>query len=241
MKSLAIAVNVLCLFTLFTLTCTKSLEARVDSSGPTVIDATDCASPSCTVTPTTLSPITVTPDPVTIPHAPGAITPVVLTFDPITISNLKPKPTVLANNGNDPLTLGSTTISNLKATATTSYLVVPSDADNKRVTLDVAVEVDVREKAQLFFGFNNDDDGVCKLFPSERRQDSLFKRLFHSRSLRRGLGKRVHRIIDTNGEGDDAWINDAIGQATTVLQAVQHRFIQISEEGTAFSKVKDSG
>jgi hypothetical protein len=144
--------------------CLVSFDATLAAS-VTEIDASNCATPSCTVTPTLLTSLTFSPTPVTILHAPGAITPVVVSFEPITVESLQPKSTVLDNpDGDGVLSLGSTTFSNLKATATTSYLVVPSDAtDALDLHLEVAVEVDVEAEAQLFFGFDHNEAVFAQL------------------------------------------------------------------------------
>jgi hypothetical protein len=173
---------------------------------------------------------------VTVLHAPGAITPVVVSFHPITIASLQPETTVLANTGDGVLSLGSTTFSGLKATATTSYLVIPSDAaDAPDLFLDVAVVADVRAEAQLFFGFNNDDGAACQLFP----EASLSKRsLYNSRSLRRGLNKRVANTQDVSvAKGEKAWITAAVLDAAAVIDAVVTRF----EKGPIVKQINDIG
>lgn len=217
------------------------IPKRQAVSGLTTLDASNCAIPSCSITPTALTSITITPSPVTVLHPPGAITPVVLTFDPITIASFQPKPTVLANNGDGILTLGTATLSSFKATATTSYLVLPSDAaSDENLELDVAVVANVEAKAQLFFAFNNDNQGVCDLFPGSGISDRSIERFHKSRSLRRGLMKRHALLLDVS-ETDETWINAAIEDSKKVLSAMSTRLKALKNDDDTFKNVPDKG
>ncbi|RAL58985.1 hypothetical protein DID88_009014 [Monilinia fructigena] len=210
-------------------------------NGLTILDASNCASPSCTITPTALTSITITPSPVTVLHPPGAITPVVLTLDPITIASFQPKPTVLANNGDGILTLGTATLSSFKATATTSYLVLPSDAEpDEKLELNVAVVANVEAEAQLFFAFNSDKQGICDLFPGAGISDRSIEKFHNSRSLRRGLMKRHALLLDVS-DSDKTWVEDAIEDSKTVLSATATRLTALKNDDDTFMKVPEKG
>jgi hypothetical protein len=207
------------------LICTLILQntlVNAQSTGVTTLDATACASPSCTVTPTAISDITIQPTPFTI-QAPGALTPVVIEFDAITITSLQPSPTVLHNPGSGVLTLGKTTVSNLKVTATTSYFVSPTE------TLDVAAVADVRGETQLFFGFNNDGQSACELFGiTDASSDAS---VLNSRIVGKSLAKRavVPKQFGNPGSNEMTWLNNGISEALIVLRAVLTRLNSVPD------------
>jgi hypothetical protein len=178
---------------------------NAQQSGQTTLDASACATPSCTVTPTVLSSITIRPSPATV-HPPGALLPVVVSFEPFTLTSFQPETTVLSNPGTGVLTLGTTKVSGIKVTTTTSYFVSPTQ------TLDVAVVADVRGETQLFFAFETNDDQFCEIAP---------RSLLRSR-IARGLSKRRVTFQDMGNDGSASrtYGNNIVDDARTVLNEV---------------------
>jgi hypothetical protein len=181
----------------------------------TTLPAAVCETPSCTVSPTPISSVKIQPSPVTV-NPPGASLPVVLTFEAITLSNLELDPTVLHNPGSGTLTLGKTTISNIKATATTSYLVAPSE------TLKVAAIADVREEIQLSFGFDSNELSICRL-----TQDSSILRSRVARRLRK-------RGVNFLQFGNDNFGISSVLDAATVIDRVIDRMTEVADPTQIF-------
>lgn len=200
-------------FILLTLVASHSHDAhlvkRADPTpGASTLLGENCGFPFCTVTPSLLSSLTVLPTPVTI-LPPGALLPVVISFEAIT-TRFSLISTLL--NKFDPantLTLGSTTISGLKATATADYAISLTES------LSFAVVVEVEAKAQLLFGFNTDEERVCELFPDESLAADDLE--LSSRSTKRGIEKRALVYADITGK-NKAWVRSARSEAFTVLK-----------------------
>lgn len=174
-------------------------------SGVTKIDASQCPSPSCTVTFSVVSTLVVTPTPITV-RPQGASADIVVTFEPITTSNIEAGTTVLANK--DPkasLSLGTTTLPPLTVTAHTSYSVAPSSTASLEV---VAV---VKPETQMYFDNDNDNDGdSCPLPPSglnssPDQQTSLLRRLMSVQSF------------NTDNDKVQEWMADAKAIVTAAV------------------------
>ncbi|KAF2805434.1 uncharacterized protein BDZ99DRAFT_539760 [Mytilinidion resinicola] len=187
-----------------------------ETGKPTTLAGSLCASPSCTVTPTSLSSLVFTASPVTV-KPPGAESSIIVSFDPVTTKSFQPETTVLANTDTKgTLTLGKATVTGLKATATATYNLSPTE------TSQVVIVAEVEATTQLYFGTSDDDGagGSCPIdgpFSSKERRDLNFHR---------SLSKRSVRIVDVDdglGVNRAALLQSMIDEATTVLHAVDAR------------------
>jgi hypothetical protein len=195
------------------LVCSRLVLCQTVSTSVTTLDGGLCATPSCTITPEAITSLTIQPDSTTV-NVPGREEPLTFTFDSISVSSFQPDPTTIANDGDEILTLGTTTITDFpSASATQSYTV---DSEST-VTLTAAVTVKVQAEAQLFIAEESDPGGVCELFAggTTRRQLSMPK----PRPQQLRYTKRLARPM---GVGPDAstFISKAVDEAEQILDAM---------------------
>ncbi|KAF2489095.1 hypothetical protein BU16DRAFT_544513 [Lophium mytilinum] len=187
-----------------------------ETGKPTTLAGSLCASPSCTVTPTSLSSLVFTASPVTV-KPPGAESSITVSFDPVTTKSFQPETTVLANTDTKgTLTLGKATVTGLKATATATYNLSPTE------TSRVVVVAEVEATTQLYFGTSDDDStgGSCPIdgpFSHNERRDLNFHRSLSKRSV------RIADVTNSDGSNRGPLIQSMIADALTVLHAVDEK------------------